>query len=287
MPKLIMTYGLPASGKSTWAKEYIALHPNTKIVNKDQLRLMLDNGVWNKQNENFVLKIRDLIITQALKNGFDIICDDTNLALQHKQALRALATNLGAQFEIKDFSGVPLEECIARDQKRPNYVGEKVIRKVYRQFLASKPKPIPYRTDLPDCYIFDVDGTLAKMNGRGAYEWDKVNTDVPNKPVIDMCLALINRGKKVIFVSGRDSICAEATQEWISKNVGITVVLRENLFMRAQGDMRDDRIVKKEIYDLHIYHKYNVLGIFDDRDKVVKMWRSLGLTCFQVAEGDF
>ena len=49
--KLIMTKGLPASGKSTWAKQYLDDNPGTKRVNKDDLRAMLDNGKWSKRNE--------------------------------------------------------------------------------------------------------------------------------------------------------------------------------------------------------------------------------------------
>ena len=57
--------------------------------------------------------------------------------------------------------------------------------------------------------------------------------------------------------------------------------------MRTLGDMRKDSIVKQELYEQNILGKFNVSFILDDRQQVVDMWRSLGLTVFQVAEGDF
>ena len=61
----------------------------------------------------------------------------------------------------------------------------------------------------------------------------------------------------------------------------------DELFMRPTGDTRKDSILKKEIYDNHIKGKYNVKYVLDDRDSVVEMWREQGLTCLQVAPGDF
>jgi hypothetical protein len=60
----------------------------------------------------------------------------------------------------------------------------------------------------------------------------------------------------------------------------------ETLYMRQDGDFRRDDIVKQEILDKYI-DKDRVLFVLDDRDQVVDMWRRNGLTCFQVAEGDF
>lgn len=59
------------------------------------------------------------------------------------------------------------------------------------------------------------------------------------------------------------------------------------LHMRPAGDRRRDSIVKAELFDRHVRDQYRVLVVLDDRKQVVEMWRSLGLTCLQVAEGDF
>jgi len=57
--------------------------------------------------------------------------------------------------------------------------------------------------------------------------------------------------------------------------------------MRSDGDYRADQVVKEELFRNQVEPKYDVIGVIDDRDKVVTMWRRLGLVCFQVAQGDF
>ena len=72
-------------------------------------------------------------------------------------------------------------------------------------------------------------------------------------------------------------------ENWLNKN-GFD---HDGLYMRPSNDMRGDDIIKREIYDNKFKNSYNVLGVFDDRNRVVKVWRDLGLKCFQVEEGDF
>ena len=280
--KLIMLKGLPASGKTTWARQKLAESPGSyKRVNKDDLRAMIDGGKWSRDNEKFVLGVRDYIVTAALNAGTHAIVDDTNLAPKHQAALKDLAKKHGAALEVVDFTNVPLEECIERDRKRPNYVGEDVIRKMHTQFLAKPVTPAPIDPALPWCVIVDIDGTVALSNGRGPFDWHNVHTDLPNEPV---CYLVRGLQDKVIFVSGRDEICRVSTEKWLHDQ---GVIAGADLYMRPQGDMRDDRIVKEEIYRREIEGKFNVRYVIDDRDKVVRLWRSLGLTCLQVAEGSF
>ncbi len=126
---LYITVGLPASGKTTWAKAKMAEHPGSyKRVNKDDLRAMIDAGKWSRDNEKFVLIIRDMMVVEALKAGKHAIVDDTNLAPKHQERLKQLARENDAAFEVQDFTDVSVEECVGRDRKRANYVGEKVIR---------------------------------------------------------------------------------------------------------------------------------------------------------------
>src|SRR6266567_2110776 len=183
MKRVIICSGLPACGKTTWCKELIDKEPGRyKRISKDDLRAMLDNGRWSKGNENFILKARDALIFRALQEGYHLLIDDTNLHPKHEQAIRELVKGV-ATVEIKDFTDVPLEECIERDRKRPNYVGEQVIRRMYRDFLQMKPIPPTYNSELPDAVICDLDGTLALMNGRNVYDAAKCEEDIVNKPV--------------------------------------------------------------------------------------------------------
>lgn len=143
---------------------------------------------------------------------------------------------------------------------------------------------IPYNSDLPDCYIFDIDGTLAIMGDRGPYEWTRVEVDTPNLPVCMLWEPLRKSSDRIFIFSGRDSICRDQTERWLRLN---NITYYDGLFMRPESDQRKDSIIKQELYEANIKDKYNVLGIFDDRNQVVDMWRSLGLPCFQVAYGDF
>jgi len=289
-----MTKGLPASGKTTWAKEQLS--DRVKRVNKDDLRAMLDNSKWSKQNEAFVLSVRDYIVRYSLLGGFDCIVDDTNLVPKHESNLRAIAEEVGAEFEIKDFTDVPLSVCLLRDGERAKSVGEQVIRTMYNSFIKKKghvaqyQKP-PYSEDLPNCIIVDIDGTLAHMTDRSPYDYSKVSTDIVDENVRDVVWRYAkNRDMMdevpdtyVIIVSGRDSRCRAETEAWLAANH----IPYDEFYMRQAEDNRDDRIVKQEIYDQYIKPRFNVRFVLDDRDRVVKMWRENGLKVLQVAEGDF
>lgn len=289
MPTLTMLKGLPASGKSTWAKEQVKLSKGkTKRVNKDDLRAMIDDGEWSKENEKFILSVRDSIIVDALFQHKNIIVDDTNLAPKHEKDLRHIAEELDAEFEIKWFD-TPLAECIRRDMLRPNPVGKKVIRRFYEQIKDLYEPKIEYNPDLPECIIVDIDGTLAHMNGRSPYDYTKVSTDVVDPVVSDIVRRyrsvdiMDDNPLYVVIVSGREDSCKPETEKWLQDNH----IPYDELHMRKSDDDRDDRIVKKEIFDAWIKDRYNVKFVLDDRNRVVEMWRSLGLKVLQVGEGDF
>lgn len=135
-------------------------------------------------------------------------------------------------------------------------------------------------------WISDVDGTVALMDGRSPYEWNRVCEDKPNEPVLEVIRAMIRWGHDFGFVSGRMEQCRADTKDWLHDNLGIPYASFA-LWMRRDGDMRPDEIIKREIYETEIAPYYEVMGVFDDRAKVVAMWRSLGLTCLAVAEGNF
>jgi predicted kinase len=287
--KIIMTKGLPGSGKSTWAKGLLDLHPTqVKRVNKDDLRAMMDNSKFSKGNEKFVLKVRDFIVTEALAQSKTVIVDDTNLDPRHENDLRKLAITMGAEFEIKDFTHVSAMECIERDALRTGtaHVGKGVIMRMYNQHLKPKPKVVERNPNLPDIVICDLDGTLALIGDRDPYRGDLCGSDVVCSQVAEMLwYHHIHHGRQIFFVTGRpDNFRAQAIA-WLDWN-GFGS-LDYKLFMRAPHDFRPDTIAKQEIYEEHIKGKLNVIVIYEDRSKVVEMWRDLGLKCFQVEPGDF
>jgi predicted kinase len=283
MKRVILTRGLVASGKTSWCKQLQAKHPGQyKHISKDDLRAMLDDGKWSGSNEKMVLKARDLLINLALDAGKHVLIDDTNLNPLHEQHIRETVKARGdAEVEIKDFTDVPLEVCIERDLKRPNSVGEKVIRKMYNEWLRPEPPKIEPDPALPDAIICDLDGMLALLNGRNPYDASTCDQDELCRPVWEVLDRM--EGKTVLLVSGRMDTYRPQTEAFLHKHD----VRYSYLFMRAAGDTRKDFVVKQEIYEREIRGKYNVLFVLDDRDQVVEMWRGLGLTVFQVAEGDF
>lgn len=283
MKKVIMMKGLPASGKSTWARNQITQFPGRyKRISKDDLRAMLDNDRWSKGNEHFILKVRDMLILAALQEGYHVIVDDTNLHPKHEQTIRELVKGL-AVVEIQDFTHVDVETCIERDRHRSNYVGEQVIRNMYRDFLRPAPPVITLDPALPTAIICDMDGTLAQINGRNPYDASRCEQDLLNTPVADIVKMAYARGTMVLLVSARKESARPPTERWLATHE----IPYTCLWMRAENDNRKDVEVKRDIFHAHISGHYNIQFVLDDRNQVVDLWRSLGLTCLQVAEGDF
>lgn len=279
--KLTITKGLPASGKTTWAKQQ-----NAKRVNRDDLRKMIDDGKWSKENEKFIVKLEQDIVMAYLGGQYDVIVDDTNLSPKNEEMWRVYAEQFKAEFEVKDFTGVSLSECINRDKNRTNSVGEKVIMRMYNSFLRPKEKPLNplvFDSELPYCVIFDLDGTLAKIGDRSPYDGKSCAVDLVNESVRELFWKMTVEGTKGIIFSGRNGDSRQETMEWLKLNE----INFDELHMREIGDSRKDAIIKEEMFDKFIRDKYNVVMVVDDRKQVVDMWRSLGLTCLQVNEGDF
>lgn len=282
-PTLVMLKGLPASGKSTWAKQVVAENEKVFRVNKDDLREMTQGKEFLKSNESNILQIRDEIVRIYLKKGYSIIVDDTNFLPDHENQLRKIANECSALFTIKEFN-VPVEECIARDALREKSVGKDAILKLDKQRQRYQiDKYIP-DTSLPPAVIVDIDGTIAKMKDRSPYDYKRVGEDEPQKDVIALVNLLFEQGYKILIVSGRDSSCREETKQWLDIS-GIHGY--SELFMREEGDRRKDNIVKYEIFNKFIRDKYCVNYVLDDRNQVVEIWRKLGLRTLQVADGNF
>lgn len=287
MTTLYYTLGLPASGKTTLARNYVKQNPKTIRVNRDDLRLSLHDGEFSNGNEKAVTMTQHAMIRAALESGRDVVCDDTNLNPQTRAKLDQIAVECGAGFSPWDLTDVPYWECIKRDLKRERSVGEDVIRGMWERYL--KPKPYPTDPGLRDCIIVDIDGTLAHMNGRSPYDWHRVREDKPNYVLIDFLSGYADRyaDVEIIFMSGRDGVCFEDTRIWLRDHLG--AAMSQNLLMRTAGDSRRDSIVKGELFEQHIRGRYNPLLVIDDRAQVVdELWRgTLNIPCWQVAAGRF
>lgn len=143
-------------------------------------------------------------------------------------------------------------------------------------------------------YIFDVDGTLSDTTHRQHFvqgtprDWQSFNEqmqfDAPRHNVVDVYLSLQEDPNNVMMMfTGRPEAYRQVTIDWVSA-LGIRY---ERLLMRPEGNYDDDCIIKKAMLDSVTPTFGTPVMIFDDRNRVVDMWRNVGMTCSQVALGDF
>jgi predicted kinase len=326
MRTIVMTIGLPASGKSTYSKELVKKEPGRwKRVSKDDLREMFDCYEFTQSNEKFVASVQDALIRSALKEGKDVVIDNTHLNGQSRRKIHEIAKAIGDVKVIEKAFRVDMQECIRRNEIRTTRkVPPGVIEgfhKAFGTFLAKVPDskeyyypplalangtrlgPVKQDPTLPKAIMCDLDGTLAIISGRSPYDASDCDVkDKPNWPVINAVLAMQAQGYKIIFMSGRDAKYRPETQRFIEKYCRV-VSDKENEFAKPipyelhmrgdlnpnpeKADMRKDNIIKRELFDAFVAGKYYIDFVLDDRNQVVEGWREMGLTCFQVAPGSF
>jgi predicted kinase len=309
MSKLIVLQGPPCSGKSTWAREYVKNNKDTIIVSRDSFRLQFCGNDYSrmfvdmdKTKEDLITSLENTAIESALQSGYNVIVDATNLNPKTINRMYKLAdgANLTKEdIEFKEFY-IPFRDAVERDRLRKastgQYVGKRVLQSFYERYYPEKYKEElektvkPFRhfqqPDLTRAVICDLDGTLAWMQGRSPYDGTKVDKDEIDYQLRDLLILLRHTGLTLLFVSGREGTeeCREKTQKWLENHFDGHDF---KLFMRKEKDYRGDEIIKKEIYDTYIKNNYYIHAVFDDRNKVVDMWRKEGLLCCQVAEGNF
>lgn len=291
MKTVTVTSGLPASGKTTWAKAKIISNPGMyKRINKDDLRAMLDNGKYSRSNEDFILSTRNILIENALIEGKHVIVDDTNLSPKHINVIKDLVKKFNKKHDdtvqvVEKVFNVDLEICVQRDSERANPVGRVVITKMYKDFIK-KEEPVEYLLQdktLPKALIVDIDGTIAEKGARSPFDWKAVGRDTPIQHVIDL-VNTYSKTHEIILLSGRDSVCRPETKKWLIDNK----VNYDTLYMRPEGSRDKDTLVKKQIFVQNIKDKFFIDFILEDRAAPVGMWRNeVHLPCFQVAEGNF
>lgn len=302
MSKLVIMRGLPGSGKSTLAKEWVAEDSARRIrVSRDDLRAMLfgrAHGLTHEQ-EKLVTSAETAAVRAGLDAGLSVVVDAMHLAARYVRRWEAL----GAPVELCEMP-TPIEECIDRDSMRDRPLGESVIRAIAKRYqipadgtlprydvgymkakeaAAFAPAP-PHDPELPDALIVDIDGTLADIGERSPYAKDAAlyAEDGVFEDVASLVATLSDR-YYIICVSGRFEEFRAVTQSWLNAKARVNP---DALFMRANGDERKDDVVKSEIFDREIAGKYNVVGVLDDRGRVLRMWRAKGLTTLAVGDTD-
>lgn len=286
-PKLLALRGLPASGKTTYAKELA--NKGWVRVNKDDMRAMLNNSKFSKDNESYILSLRDEIIISSLVQGKNVVVDDTNLDPKHLIAFGSIAGEFLADFEIRFFD-VDVQECIKRNRQRPNPVPEKVIYTMYERYIKPPQQVIEYDDNKEECIIVDIDGTLAHIaDGRSPYDASRAMNDSLDDAVSLITAMMYNHDYKVIILTGRGEEHREVTEQWLeANNVDYDeLYTRMDYDVDENGKKLEDSIVKERLFRTHVEPRFNVKFVLDDRNRVVDMWRRIGLKCLQVAPGNF
>ncbi|MFJ3840915.1 RNA ligase [Streptomyces sp. NPDC090054] len=310
LPVVHVMTGLPASGKTTAARALQARSGGRmRRVNLDDLRAMLDLPDPERgrsfAHEQTVLEVQDAAVRAAVDGGFDVVVDNTHLTKNIPKRLKAAVGGL-ATFVVHDFTDVPLEECLRRDAARERQVGEEIIRiladkhqkarkggwRLTAEWLnggsggAALPAVRPYVPDpaLPPAVMCDIDGTLALLGNRGPYDFSRCELDLLNESVRHALDAFRRAdGDTIVLLSGRGEEHRPQTESWLRSHR----VPYDELWMRAAGDTRRDDVVKAELFDAHVRDRFAVRLSLDDRDRVVAIWRRMGLPTWQVNYGDF
>jgi predicted kinase len=303
MVTLTIMRGISGSGKSTMARQMLGM-----VVSRDDIRVMLygkiaDTPAYYRQDkkalsvcENRVTIAQDAMVAGYLRAGIDTIVDNTNIEWSYVKSLAKIGYRHGAEVVVKVID-VPLDVALARDFQRGmtggRTVGTEVIQKQYERFKSNKhmllepvfsPKPYNGTPGKPPAVLCDLDGTLADFKGvRGPFDTNVENDEV-FRVIADLVLTLdYSNEYRIIFMSGRKEAARGGTERWLEKHV----TTPEHLFMRADSDNRPDNLVKADLFDEHVRDNFDVQFVLDDRDQVVNMWRRMGITCLQVAEGNF
>lgn len=146
MAKIILCRGIQGSGKTTWAKQWVLEDPEHRVrFNNDDIRNMLGK-YWVPSREGLIKDLRGTFLWNSMFYGFDIVIDNMNLNPKELEYYNRMLDNWNDpevtiptivrqeySLEFKNFF-TPLQECIERDSKRPNPIGEEVIRKTYEKY---------------------------------------------------------------------------------------------------------------------------------------------------------
>lgn len=296
---VILTTGLPGSGKSTWAREHAKQFDGDMLLtSRDEIRKMLGFGpIGDKEQEEIVSRVQDDIITRAVKMGKGIIVHDTNLNRKSPTRIKKLFDG-DVEFQVADFTTVPLHVCIERDAKRQDSVGEQVILQMSKQLnkpwrltddfmndVKLSPLYVP-RFSAPKAILVDLDGTLAKHVSRSPYDYSRVWTDAVHPHIRTLVNGYYDSGYKVFGFSGRPDVdnVRQDTEEWLQYHD----VHYHKLYMRPADQLTvNDADVKQFLFDTYIRNNYDVEVMLDDRNRVVRRMRKLGVNVLQVADGDF
>lgn len=295
MPKLVMLIGPPGSGKSTLAKSEFR---DCAYVNQDS---------QGKEGHKEAFQ-------KALESGLDVVVDRMNYNQEQRARYAVPAIEKGYEIKLVVLH-VPYDVCYSRCMNREGHEtikdetnAKSALKNFFTNYIRPTPEEFPNAIDVDIEYrsptrekflkraiVCDLDGTLCNIDHRlhwvrnGKKDWvnffRNIPFDTPNQWCLDLVRAMRDRGYDIVFASGRPSDYEEETENWLLDN--LKEISYFDLYMRHEGDYRQDNIVKMNILDFELLPRYNILFVIDDRKQVVDMWRERGLVCLQCAEGNF
>ncbi|MFE5290367.1 AAA family ATPase [Nocardia sp. NPDC056611] len=297
-PKVYLPRGLPGSGKSTLYTRMRADNPRLARVSRDDARATLFNehGRLDHTREEIITKAERAQAKALLEAGWDVFVDAMNLRAYWARGWANFAALNGADLEVINLE-TTVDDCVARDRERAaaggRAVGEDAIRALGRKFprnrwpeITASPDlffyPDPYVPDetLPPAWIFDIDGTLSRMVTRGPHEYERADEDEPNVHVVEVAQKLAPHAA-ILQLTGRPEWVRTTTTNWLQR-VGAPST---EMHMRADGDKRPDYLVKSELFG-KVRDRYRILGVFDDRLQVCRLWHRLGVPLLRAGAPD-
>lgn len=283
--KAIVTVGISASGKTTWANQF-AQENGWEIVCRDNSRIAIherDNETpftwkdWDWKKESEVTERCKWIIDLCSKEGKNLIVADTNLNKHFREKMIRLLEEKGYEVEIKVFD-IFLEDAIKRDTHRHYAVGYDVLAKQYETFCREFKKQYDPNLEKPRAILVDIDNTLSQIQtNRSPFDWNRVEEDKPKEAICEI-VRKFYPDYKIVLLSAREERSREGTVNWLKKNN----IRFDKLILKEDKDFRSGYIVKEELFWKHVADEYNIAFALEDNRKVIMMYHSIGVNVLSV-----
>jgi predicted kinase len=317
--EFIIARGIPGSGKSTWAEQWVQEDPFNRVrVNRDDIRFQLSKqlygkGQWivldekghpDKEFEGKVTNLEQSLVNRALRAGKSVCSDNTNLPPKTCRQWVQLANRYKIPVSTREFP-VTKEEAIRRDAARSRTVGPKVIGMMYSRLgpngefhhvdgtFEVQPFKAPEKRG-QHAVGFDLDGTLDDVRSvrhfldkdeRGRKNFDMFHRSSlftpPNESVVEILRDAQKEGYAILITTARGAEYKEVSQRWLHEN-GIEF---DNYYCRAKGDFRPDNVVKDEMYH-EISRHYDLVHQVDDNPRAIESFEKNGVLVTKVPFGD-